>query len=604
MLSVEEAFEGLTPLAREVAARGPYPSVAELIARARAVIPTLTEEEKVQTLNGHPRIGEDPRRLSARALAEQGGDILAELRALNQAYERRFGFRFVVFVNRRPKSEIVDVLKERLAGSREQEMAAGLQAIVDIAEDRLRRPSTMDAGGTDRTKEVQRMSVERRTRTATLPEPATWSQAKSVAWLREAEAVAPGGVHTSIRRLNPTLGFIRAEGARLFDADGNTYIDYHNAFGPVILGHAHPAVVERASAAMRTLDLVGSGFTGGEVALCKKIVEHVPSAEKVLLANSGSEATYHAIRVARAFTGRKKIIKFQGCYHGWHDYVAMNVASPASRMGTRDLLSAGMLEEATQHTLIASFNDLDGVQRLMQEHRGQVAAIILEPIPHNVGCILPAPGFLTGLRTLTTQEGALLIFDEVISGFRHSLGGYQALARVTPDLTAMGKSLANGFPIAALAGRAAVMDRFNTRPGGDVYFAGTFNGHPVSTAAAVATIEQLEKPGTYEHLFELGERMRAGLKRITANLPIPTVVAGFGSIFVLYFTDRLPESYMDLLGNDAELFEGYRQGMIRRGVFEVPLNLKRSHIGVAHTQEDIDVTLNAAEDALRELVHG
>ncbi|GBC77753.1 Glutamate-1-semialdehyde 2,1-aminomutase [bacterium HR08] len=417
----------------------------------------------------------------------------------------------------------------------------------------------------------------------------------------DASAVIPGGVNTSLRRIEPPLVFTRAHGAIIADVEGREYIDYHAAFGPVILGHNMEAVNQRVREAMQRLDLIGVGTTDLEIALARKICAHIPSAEKVLFCNSGSEATYQAIRLARAVTGRRKIIKFQGCYHGWHDAVALNVISPAERLGRRDPLSAGSFPEVVDATLVCRFNDLEDVERTIRDHRGEIAALILEPIPHNIGCVLPKPGFLEGLRELTRQHGILLIFDEVVTGFRHHLGGYQKICGVIPDLTTLGKSMANGYPIAALCGRRELMDRFNTHPEGDVFFAGTYNGHPLGCAAALATIEILETQPVHERIFRLGERMRSGLREIVERLGIPATVTGFGSIFVLYFLEGPIESYADLLRNDVERFLTYRRKLIERGIFELPLNLKRNHISFSHTEEQIEHTLQVAEDVLKEI---
>lgn len=310
---------------------------------------------------------------------------------------------------------------------------------------------------------------------------------------KQACEVTPGGVNTSLRRVDPHLVFTRSQGAIIADADGNDYIDYQAAFGPIVLGHNFASVNKRVQDAMERIDLVGTGTTDLEIELAQKICQHIPSAEKVLFCNSGSEATYAAVRLARAVTGRKKIIKFQGCYHGWHDYLAMNVISPADKLGTKDPLSAGSLPEVLDQTLVCEFNDLEGVEQAAKINRAQIAAIIVEPIPHNIGCVLPQQGFLEGLKEITRREGMILIFDEVITGFRHSLGGYQKLCGVVPDLTTLGKAMANGYPLAAICGKADLLERFSTHPRGDVFFAGTFNGHPFACAAALATIETMEK---------------------------------------------------------------------------------------------------------------
>ena len=413
--------------------------------------------------------------------------------------------------------------------------------------------------------------------------------------------VLPGGVNSSIRNVLPHLVFKKTAGALLVDADGNEYIDYQAAFGPPLLGHNHPEVNRRVEEALENCLLPGVGTTELEIEVAWKIRQHIPSAEKVLLCNTGSEATFHAIRVSRACTGRKKLIKFQGCYHGMHDYVLRNVISPADKVGKLDAGSAGMLPEALENTLVCKFNDLDDVERTLSEHRREVAAIILEPIPHNIGCVMPGPGFLEGLREISSRHGAVLIFDEVITGFRHHLGGYQAICGVTPDLTTLGKAMANGFPMAALCGKAEIMDRFTTRPGGDTFFAGTYNGNAVGCAAALASIEILERQPVHEHIFRLGERLRQGLREIHQRLGIRATVAGFGSVFLTYFLDRLPQNYSDLLANDAERFVEYRRRLIDRGIYKIPLNLKRNHVSFSHTDAHVDRTLEACEDVLKEM---
>jgi glutamate-1-semialdehyde 2,1-aminomutase len=290
------------------------------------------------------------------------------------------------------------------------------------------------------------------------------------------------------------------------------------------------------------------------------------------------------------------VIKFQGCYHGWHDSVAMNVISLPENVGRRDPISQGGIPEVTEATIVCRFNDAADVERALAEH--DVAAIILEPIPHNIGAVLPKPGFLERLRELCDAHGTVLIFDEVITGFRHALGGYQSIAGVTPDLTTMGKAMGNGWPVSALGGKAELMDLFSTTPGRPAFFAGTFNGHPPTSAAALATIDKLQREPVHEHVFRLGERARQGLTELYARLGVPVVVAGFGSVFVTYFLDGPVESYDDLLANDVDMFTGYRRELMKHGSFELPLNLKRSHFSYAHTDEDVDRLLEGTEAAV------
>src|SRR5437764_916291 len=393
-----------------------------------------------------------------------------------------------------------------------------------------------------------------------------------------AAAVIPGGVNSGQRRVPglEELVIAATSGATFTDGDGNTYTDYHAAFGPPLLGHGDPDVDAAVAATAKTVGLMGVGGTEVEVELAERICELVPSAERVLLTETGSEATFHAIRLARAATGRRHIVKFQGCYHGWHDSVAMNVISTAENVGRHDPLSKGVLPEVTMATIVCRFNDADEVERALNEH--DVAAIILEPIPHNVGAVLPRPGFLERLRELATQHGTVLVFDEVITGFRHGLGGYQSVAGVMPDLTTVGKAMANGYPISAIGGRADLMEMFSTTPGHPAFFAGTFNGHPGMAAAALATIAKLEREPVHEHIFKLGEKARRGLQALYDRLGLPAVVAGFGSVFVTYFLKLPVESYDDLLRNDVDMFLGYRRELLNHGIFELPLNLKRNHV--------------------------
>ncbi|HEX4207590.1 MAG TPA: aspartate aminotransferase family protein [Ktedonobacteraceae bacterium] len=418
--------------------------------------------------------------------------------------------------------------------------------------------------------------------------------------IEQAQHYIPGGVSSANRAVEPNLVFTHAQGAYMFDAEGRRYIDYHAAFGPPLLGHSHAEVDQCVVDAIGCGGFAALGANDLEARLAEKICQYVPCAEKVVFCNSGSEATYMALRVARAATGREKIIKFQGCYHGWHDAVLLNFISASEKMGQKDPHSAGMLPQAIDNTFVLPFNDLAAVAETLRHHGHEVAAIILEPIQHNIGCILPQPGFLAGLRALTRQYGVVLIFDEVITGFRHDLGGYQQVAGVTPDLTTMAKAVANGYPLALLAGRADLLE--HCRPGGDVFMAGTFNAHPVGVAAALATLGILARPGTYAYLFALGERMRAGLRALLQKHEVHATVAGFGSVFVTYFMQPPITSYTDLLRNDAALFVTYRRKLIARGVYKLPVNLKRSYIGMSHTVTDIDETLAAVDEVLKELV--
>lgn len=416
------------------------------------------------------------------------------------------------------------------------------------------------------------------------------------AFADRARQVIPGGVNSVNRALAWPFVAVRAQGAYIEDADGQRYLDYHAAFGPIILGHNHPQVNDAVRAVLDKIDIVGVGVTDQEVMLAEAINRHVPSAERILLTNSGSEATYAALRLARGVTGRQKIVKFQGTYHGWHDAVLMNVISPPEKIGQRDLLSLGMSEGVVENTLVMPFNDVEAISDLLQQQGDEIAAVLVEIIPHNIGCVLPRPEFLQTLRRLCTERGVVLIFDEVITGFRHDLGGYQKIAGVTPDLSTFAKAMANGFPIAALAGKAEFMDRFG--PGGGIFFAGTYNGHPVGVSAALATIAILEDGAVHRHCFRLAQQAGDGIQQIANELGIPMTVARFGSVFVPYFLTGPIESYTDLLRSDNAADIWFRRAMCEQGIFMLPTALKRNHVSASHTQADIDRTLATARKVL------
>jgi len=422
---------------------------------------------------------------------------------------------------------------------------------------------------------------------------------KTMAITERAKRVIPGGVNSATRRLAQPYAFEWAEGAYIRDADGNSYLDYHAAFGPIVLGHNDPAVNAAVVEALKGVDMVGVGVTEREVELAEKVVQHVPSAELALTFSTGSEATYMAVRLARGVTGREKLIKFQGTFHGWHDYLLMNIISPPEKIGKKDPGSAGQLAEAIDNTIVVPFNDLAATEQAILDNPGQIAAIFMEAIPHNIGCVLPRQDFVEGLRRLCDQHGIVLVFDEVITGFRHGLGGYQAVLGVKPDISTFAKAIANGYPCAIIAGKRELMEQFNTMPGGKVFVGGTYNGHPVGSAAALATMAALEDGTVHERTFRLGEKIRAGLAEIAARYDIPMVSAGYGSVFTPYFMSGKTERYEDLLANDTARDIAFRQGMCDRGIFMLPMPLKRNHISAAHTEAEVDRTLETAEEVLK-----
>ncbi len=410
----------------------------------------------------------------------------------------------------------------------------------------------------------------------------------------------PGGVNSATRAVGMPLLISQARGAHVWDADGNRYLDYHAAFGATLLGHADERINSAVREAIAQIDLVGWGVTDLEIECAELVNSMIPSAEKTILTMSGTEATFQAIRLARGATGRDLIIKFQGCFHGGHDAVCRNVISPPGLAFGFDPMSSGILRPNLDATLIAEFNDLGSVEELFADHPNRIAAVILEPIPHNVGCLLPDHKFLEGLRSLTRNDGSVLIFDEVITGFRHAVGGYQEICGVMPDLTTYGKSMGNGFPVAGLSGSADLMDNFSSA-GGDVLLAGTFNGSPVSTAAAIACLTHIRDTNFHERVFRLGDRMRRGLTDIVEQLGIKATVTGFGSVVICYFTDGPITGYRDLLRNNDEAYAEFHRRMIGHGCLMLPLSLKRNHISGAHTAEDIDQTIFAASIVLKEL---
>lgn len=417
------------------------------------------------------------------------------------------------------------------------------------------------------------------------------SELAAAAW-----ELIPGGINSARRRTNPPITVRSASGAYLVDVDGREILDYHQAYGAIILGHSHPAVVGRVTATLQKLDLLGLGVTEDEIELARRLVELIPCAEQVILNNSGSEATYNAIRLARAITGREKVLKFQGCYHGGHDYVLRNRhwRSPAEA----EPEYGGVLAAASESVLVCNFNDLDDVKEAMEAYTEQVAAIIVEPIAHNAPNILPVPGFLEGLRELCNHHGSILIFDEVVTCFRHHVGGYQAICGVTPDLSTVGKALANGLPIAAVVGRRDLMERFATNPEGDVFLGGTYNGNAVVVSAALATLDVLTSENVHEHIYELGQRMRDGLTAIAVDLDTPAAITGYGSLYAMVFTDRPLRDVRDVVHADPNLFVRYREQLLSRNVLEMPVPYVRAQVGFAHTTADVDRTLELAAESL------
>jgi glutamate-1-semialdehyde 2,1-aminomutase len=424
----------------------------------------------------------------------------------------------------------------------------------------------------------------------------------SAALAERAMAVIPGGHLSPSRRLGFPRAFTRAAGPFLYDVDGNQHTDFHCGFGANVLGHCHPTVRNRIEAVAERVDLVGAGILDLEVEAAEALVRCIPCADQVAFCSSGSEATYHALRLARAVTARKRIIKFQGGYHGWHDYVAMNVQSRSDRMGQYDPISDGILSDVSQYTIVLPYNDAGSVEEYLKSHPGEVAAIIIEPIAHNMGSVIASDAFLRDLRRLCDDHGTILIFDEVITGFRHALGGYQAISGVTPDLATFGKAASSGYPVGLVAGRRQFMERLGWQGEGAVFMGGTFNGTPATLAAILATLEELSKPGTYEKLFQLGDYMRAQLDGIVGRLGLPAQSAGFGSVFLLYFFTGPYSSYADLLRNDDGADLRFRQRLVESRCIAQPVPLKRLYLSASHTPQVLDNALDLMETILQRMI--
>jgi glutamate-1-semialdehyde 2,1-aminomutase len=419
----------------------------------------------------------------------------------------------------------------------------------------------------------------------------------------------PGGVVSVNRAIKPEIVFTKGEGAYIWDADGNRYIDYHAAFAPHFLGHNDPYVTEAVQRVLRDrASLYGSGTTVQEGRLAELICQHIPSVESVQFLNTGSEATYQAIRLSRAATGRDHIIVMQGGYNGWHNDVSCNLMTPLKELGERispgeypyKPISAGVPLDHQRLVHSVNFNDLESVRYVCEKY--PIAALITEPVLQNIGIVKPEAGYLAGLRTLADRYGFVLIFDEVKTGFRHALGGYASIAGVAPDIAVFGKAIANGYPIAVIGGRRELMNYF-VHPDSSkrVLLAGTYNAHPVPTAAAIATIERLlmHNGEVYRHVESLGDRLQQGLEEILRNSDLSAVVARQGSAFCIYFMDHCPRDWHDLAQcNDFALDEEMRRTLIERGIYFFPQATKQCSISAAHTERDIEVTLEQVEQSL------
>ena len=449
------------------------------------------------------------------------------------------------------------------------------------------------------------------------------SRVKSEALFAEALNYIPGGVNSPVRAFRAVGGkpfFVnRAAGPHVFDVDGNEYIDYVGTWGPAILGHAHPKIIAAVKAA------ADSGTSFGipnpfEVRMAKLVCNAAPSVQKVRMCNSGTEACMSAIRLARGFTKRDKIIKFDGCYHGHADSLLVKAGSGALTFGRPD--SLGVPSSFTQHTIVAPFNDEDAVRAVFGANRGQIAGIIVEPVPGNAGLYVPRPGYLEFLRLIATEHGALLIFDEVMTGFRLAFGGAQERFGIVPDLSCFGKIIGGGLPVGAFGGRADIMDCL--APIGGVYQAGTLSGNPLAMAAGIAALEELmegraprvpdqssvdKEPGTrgtrpskvYAKLEELGVQLEAGMRDAAKSANVAVTFNRCGSMFCGYFTDNPVHNLADAMHSDRARFAKFFHGMLEEGVYLAPSQFEAGFLSAAHSGEDIDKTVRAAAKVMKSL---
>ncbi|MBN2339129.1 MAG: glutamate-1-semialdehyde 2,1-aminomutase [Acidobacteria bacterium] len=410
----------------------------------------------------------------------------------------------------------------------------------------------------------------------------------------------PGGVNSPVRAFRSVGGdprFIRSgKGSRVTDVDGNTYIDYLGSWGPLILGHAPAPVI----GALRRQIGLGTSYgapTENEVVLAEMITEAVPSIDKVRLVNSGTEATMSAIRLARAFTGRNKIIKFDGCYHGHVDSLLVKAGSGVATLGLPD--SLGVQPQDCSSTISIPYNDIDAVHQVLDLNRSEVAAVIVEPVAGNMGIVLPAQGFLQRLRKLTREHGALLIFDEVITGFRLLYGGAQALLKVKPDLTCLGKVIGGGLPVGAYGGHRSIMKW--VAPEGPVYQAGTLSGNPLAVSAGIAALEALKKEGVYAKLAAMTASLVVGLKKAAGEAGVPVRINSIGSMFTVFFTETEVRDFQTAKTSDTERYARFFHAMLERGVYFPPSQFETGFLSLAHTKSDINATIELARAAFREV---
>ena len=421
---------------------------------------------------------------------------------------------------------------------------------------------------------------------------------RSESLFQTAQQYIPGGVNSPVRAFKAVGGnplfIVKGKGARITDADGNEFIDYVASWGPLIFGHAHPQIVEAVS----TQAQLGTSFgapTELEIELAQKVAEAVPSIETVRLVSSGTEATLSALRLARGFTGRDKIVKFEGCYHGHSDSLLVKAGSGMLSLGLPDC--PGIVNDLAKKTLTLPYNDINAVEELFSSLGKEIACLIVEPIAGNMGVVPPQPGFLEVLRKVTARSGTLLIFDEVITGFRVAFGGAQKLYGVSPDLTCLGKIIGGGLPVGAYGGKKEIMDHI--APTGAVYQAGTLSGNPLAVTAGIEMLNLLSQPGVYDDLEKKSERLCHGFKENVKQAGVTATFTRVGSMFSMFFTDQEIVSFESVKTSDTHLFKRYFNAMLEEGIYIAPSQFEAGFMSAVHTDEDIDATLAAQGRALK-----